>query len=267
MSGSSPEQPAQETSVRPSAQILVEGSSVPLDIYSDAGFRALTRLWVMAGWQRKLSYEPTWLGVPIIQLAEDILMMQELLYKVRPGVVVETGVAHGGSAIFYASILELLGHGRVVAVDVEIRKYNRLAILSHPQSDRIKLIEGDSTARETFQLVQASIPAGERVVVTLDSNHARDHVLRELELYSCLVSPGSYIVVFDTVMDLLAEAPSGRPDWRESGAGAAVRSFLQVHPEFQVDPYYGRLGATYCEGGFLRRLDTAVDSGGGKQIG
>lgn len=261
MSRSSPTPDAQGTSAPASLTITLEGQSTPLDIYSDAGFRTLTQLWVKAGWQRKLSYEPTWLGTPIIQLPEDILMMQELLYKVRPGVVVETGVAHGGSAIFYASILELLGHGRVVAVEVEIRKYNRLAILSHPQSDRIALIEGDSTAAETFQIVSACIRAGERVVVALDSNHEREHVLRELEMYSSLVSPGGYIVVFDTVMDLVADTASGRSDWGETGAGAAVRCFLGSHPEFQVDPYYNRLGATYCERGFLRRVDTGEPSG------
>ena len=180
MSGSDQDLDPLKASSNLSLEITIQGQSEPIDVYSESGFRALTQLWVKAGWQRKLSYEPTWLGMPIIQLSEDILMMQELLYKVRPGVVVETGIAHGGSAVFYASILELLGRGRVIAVDVEIRKYNRLAILSHPQSNRIKLIEGDSTALTTFELVKAAIPPGDRVLVTLDSNHARDHVLREL---------------------------------------------------------------------------------------
>jgi cephalosporin hydroxylase len=243
------------TSPRNSDRLLVAlpGDADPVDVYSDEGFRELTRLWVKAGWQRKLSYEVTWLGVPIIQLPEDIMMMQELLYKIRPSVVVETGVAHGGSAVLYASILELLGRGRVIGVDVEIRKYNRLAIQAHPMSRRITLVEGSSIDPVTFERVQEAVAGEEPVVVALDSNHTRDHVLRELELYSRLVSPGSYIVVFDTVMDLVADTPNGKLDWPETGAAAGLRAFLQAHPEFQPDPYYNRLGATYCADGFLRR--------------
>jgi cephalosporin hydroxylase len=234
--------------------VALPGSPKPVDVYSAEGFRELTRLWIKAGWQRKLSYELTWLGVPIIQLAEDILMMQELLYKIRPAVVVETGVAHGGSAILYASILELLGRGRVVGVDVEIRKYNRLAIQAHPMSSRITLVDGSSTDESTFVRVQEIVAGEEPVLVALDSNHSRDHVLRELELYSRLVSPGSYAIVFDTVMDLVADTPNGKSDWNLTGAGAGLRAFLETHPEFEIDRYYNRLGATYCENGFLRRI-------------
>ncbi len=246
---------ARLTSERNPDQLFVAlpGKSEPLDVYGDEGFRELTQLWVKAGWQRKLSYEATWLGVPIIQLAEDILMMQELLYKVRPSVVVETGIAHGGSGILYASILELLGRGRVIGVDVEIRKYNRLAIQAHPMSRRMTLVEGSSIDPTTFAHVQELVAGDDPVIVTLDSNHTRDHVLRELEMYSRLVSPGSYLVVFDTVMDLVADTPNGRSDWTETGAAAGVRAFLHTHQDFQPDPYYNRLGATYCQNGFLRR--------------
>src|SRR5947209_1616398 len=151
--------------------VVLPGRKDPVDVYSDAGFKLLTELWVKAGWQRKLSYEVTWLGVPIIQTPEDILMMQELLYKVRPAVVIETGVAHGGSAVLYASILKLLGRGRVVALDIDIRKYNRLAIQSHPMSDRIILLEGDSTAASTVSRVRELVRGEEPVLVALDSNH------------------------------------------------------------------------------------------------
>ena len=237
--------------------VSLPGYQDPIDVYSDEGFRLLSRLWTKAGWQRKLSYELTWLGIPIIQIPEDIVMMQELLYKVRPRVVVETGVAHGGSAIFYASMLKLIGGGRVVAVDIEIRKYNRLAIQSHPMSDRVTLIEGSSVEPTIVRQVEDAIAGDEPVLVALDSNHTRDHVRCELELYSRFVAPGSYVVVFDTVMDLVASAPSGQSDWRETGAGAAVRDFLRDHPEFEVDSYYTRLGATYMEGGVLRRKQDA----------
>lgn len=234
--------------------VALPGMTNPVDVYTADGFRELTRLWVKAGWQRKLSYELTWLGVPIIQLPEDILMMQELLYKIRPAVVIETGVAHGGSAILYASILQLLGRGRVIGVDVEIRKYNRLAIQAHPMSSRITLVEGSSTDESAFTRVQELIAGEEPVLVALDSNHSREHVLQELEMYAKLVSPGSYVVVFDTVMDLVADTPNGNPDWNLTGAGAGLRAFLETHPEFQIDRYYNRLGATYCENGFLRRV-------------
>jgi cephalosporin hydroxylase len=239
--------------------ISLPGAAQPVDVYGDEGFRALTDLWVKAGWQRRLSYETTWLGVPIIQLPEDILMMQELIYKVRPAVVVETGVAHGGGAILYSSILRLLGRGEVIGIDVEIRKYNRLAIQSHPMSDRITLIEGSSVDPAVVARVAEQIDGRDPVLVALDSNHTREHVLTELELYGRLVSPGSYLVVFDTVMDLVADTPAGKPEWREEGAGAAVRQFLLAHAEFEVDPYYNRFGATHCQGGFLRRKPTAPE--------
>lgn len=224
-----------------------------VDAYTEEGFEILSNLWTRSGWQRKLSYEVTWLGLPIIQLPEDILMMQELVWKVRPDVVVETGVAHGGALVLYASILELLGKGRVIGVDIEIRKYNRLAIQSHPMSNRITLIEGSSTDDAVVNQVRSLVGSNDSVMVTLDSNHTRDHVRAELEMYSPLVTPGSYLVVFDEVMPLVADAPNASPTWAEDNPLAAVSDFLKTHPEFEVDREYERLGASYCPGGFLRR--------------
>lgn len=246
----------------PPLWVRLPGRDDPVDVYSDEGFKLLSQLWVKAGFQRKLAYEATWLGVPIIQIAEDLVMMQELLCKVRPRVVVETGVAHGGTAIFYASILKLLGGGRVVAVEIELRKYNRLAILSHPMSDRITLIDGNSVDAAVVERVRDEIAGEEPVLVALDSNHAREHVRRELELYSPFVAPGGYIIAFDTVMDRVADTPIAQPDWAETGVGAGVRDFLREHPEFEPDPYYTRLGATYMEGGVLRRKQYAEARGG-----
>lgn len=224
-----------------------------LDVYTPEGFLALAELWTRAGWQQKFSYEVTWLGIPIIQLPEDILMIQELIWKVRPDVVVESGVAHGGALILYASLLELLGRGRVIGVDIEIRKYNRLAIESHPMSKRITLIEGSSTDESTVAQVRTAIRPDDRVLVLLDSNHSRDHVRSELELYGPLVSPGSYIVVFDTVMTMVHDAPNGQPSWVTDNPQAAIEDFLQAHPEFTRDATYERLHVTYCRGGYLRR--------------
>jgi len=224
-----------------------------IDIYSPEGFIVLANLWTRSNWQRKLSYEVTWLGIPIIQLPEDILMVQELIWKHRPYVIVESGVAHGGALILYASLLDLLGRGRVIGIDIEIRKYNRLAIESHPASRRIALIEGSSTDASTLEAVRARIQPGESVMVMLDSNHTRDHVRAELELYAPLVGPGGYIVVFDEVMPMVADAPNGKPSWDVDNPLEAVRDFLAAHPDFEVDRSYERLATTYCRSGFLRR--------------
>jgi len=193
------------------------------------------------------------MGIPIIQLPEDLLMAQEVIYKVRPEVIIETGTAHGGTAVFYASMLELLDDGRVISIDNEIRKYNRLAIQAHPMSKRITLIEGDSAANETVDKVRRLLRANEKVLVTLDSNHTYAHVSKELEKYSPMVSPESYLIVFDGVMKFVADAPHGKSKWKRDNPGRAVEEFLSNHPEFEPDYYYNRMAVTYCPGGFLRR--------------
>jgi cephalosporin hydroxylase len=245
---SSPQQPGRMIT------ITEAGGPREVDIYTPEGFELVANLFTRAGWQRKLSYEVTWLGIPIIQLPEDILMVQELVWKVRPDMIVESGVAHGGALILYASILELLGHGRVIGVDVEIRKYNRLAIESHPMSRRISLVEGSSTDPATVERVRDLVGPSRRTMVMLDSNHTRAHVRAELEAYAPMVTPGSYLVVFDEVMPLVADAPNGQPGWTTDNPLEAVRDFLATHAEFEVDRSYERLSATYCRGGFLRRL-------------
>jgi cephalosporin hydroxylase len=225
-----------------------------IDIYTAEGFAVVADLFTRSGWQRKLSYEVTWLGIPIIQLPEDILMVQELVWKLRPDVIIESGVAHGGALVLYASILELLGRGRVIGVDIEIRKYNRLAIESHPMARRITLVEGSSTDPATVADIRDLVQPGQRTMVMLDSNHSRAHVARELELYGPMVTPGSYLVVFDEVMPMVADAPNGQPSWTDDNPLEAVTGFLAAHPEFEVDRSYERLATTYCRSGFLRRV-------------
>jgi cephalosporin hydroxylase len=241
--------------LKPSITVSDDDGDHVVDIYTPDGFRVLADLFTRAGWQNKLSYEVTWLGIPIIQLPEDIVIVQELIWRIRPEVIVECGVAHGGALVLYASVLELLGRGRVVGVDVEIRKYNRLAIESHPLAKRITLIEGSSIEAGTAAAVRASVEPGQRTMVMLDSNHTREHVRAELELYAPLVSPGSYLVVFDEVMPMVADAPNGKATWVDDNPLEAVRDFLSSHAEFVADPAPERLGVTYCRGGFLRRLD------------
>jgi cephalosporin hydroxylase len=228
-----------------------------LDIYTDEGFGVLSHLWTRSGWQRKFTYEVVWMGIPIIQLPEDILMMQELIWRVRPDVIVESGVAHGGALVMYASLLDAIGKGHVIGVDIEIRKYNRLAIEAHPMSRRITLIEGDSVADETLERVREAIPPGGSVMVALDSNHTSGHVAAELRQYAPLVTPGSYCVVFDSVMTMVSDAPGAGEGWDHDNPLEAVSAFLAEHGEFEVDPSFNRLGVTYCQSGFLRRLDDA----------
>ena len=229
------------------------GKETEIDIYSEEGFNALAELWMRSAWQRRISYGLTWMGIPIIQLPEDILMMHELICKVKPDVVVETGTAHGGTAIFYASMLELLGKGRVISVDIEIRRNNRLAIEAHSMSKRITLLEGSSIDEPVVARVREMMRSSDSVLVALDSNHSLAHVKLELEKYAPLVTPGSYIVVFDGVMRILADAPNGKSEWASNNPGLAAEDFLARHPEFEIDPCYNRLTVTYCPGGFLKR--------------
>jgi cephalosporin hydroxylase len=249
-----PEPDLFEEKLEPTIEVSSSDGPKKLDIYTREGFDTLSRLYTKSGWQQKISYEVTWLGIPIIQTPEDILMMQELLWKVRPDVVIECGVAHGGALMLYASMLDLLGKGHVLGIDVEIRKYNRLALQSHPLSRRYTLIEASSIEPETVEHVKQLIRPDDRVLVALDSNHTKAHVAKELELYAPLVSVNSYIVVFDGVMQVLTDAPNGSPNWDQDNPWHAVREFLNSNSEFEIDPYYNRLKVTYCPGGFVKRV-------------
>jgi cephalosporin hydroxylase len=220
-----------------SLRVSDAGGDVNLPLYSPEAFAALSRIWVKVGWSLKYTYSFTWMGRPIIQLPEDMVRIQEALFAVKPDVVIETGVAHGGSLIFYASLFQAMGHGRVIGVDVEIRPHNRKAIEEHPLSSLVTLIEGDSVAAETLGRVRSLLRSGERVMVLLDSNHTKAHVLAELEAYSPLVTSGSYIVATDGLMEFLDDVPRGKPSWRTDNPKAAAEEFARRHPEFQLaDP-------------------------------
>lgn len=209
---------------------------VRLDLFSREAADRLARLWVQVGWVRKISYGFSWLGRPIIQLPDDMLRVQEAIFQVRPDVVVETGIAHGGSLVYYASLLQLIGKGRVIGVDIEIRPPSRAAIETHPMFERITMIEGSSVDLDVVAGVKSLIAPGERVFVILDSNHSRDHVLAELEAYCDLVTPGSYILSQDGVMEEVAGLPRAGPDWDRNNPAAANRAFLENHPEFELAP-------------------------------
>ena len=231
-----------------------DGTTETVELYGHAAFQHLSSLWLKTGWALKYSYNFSWLGRPIIQLPEDLLMVQEVIWRVQPEVIVETGVAHGGSSVFYASMLELLGRGRVLSIDVEIRPHNRSALDEHPLRKRITLIEGSSTASETVDQVRSLIKPDEKVMVMLDSDHRKDHVLKELELYAPLVSPGSYMVVADGVMTELSDVLGAKPSFASDNPKVAVHEFLRQHAEFEIDSEPTRLGNTYWSDGYLRRI-------------
>jgi len=211
------------------------GDTRRLPLYSDASFEVISQIWKTVGWNQRYSYTFTWLGRPIIQLPEDALRVQEVIWSLRPDVIVETGIAHGGSLVYYASLLEMICKGRVVGVDVEIRPHNRQAIEAHPLKRRIDLVEGDSAAPEIVAKVRQLL-AGEKVLVILDSNHTKQHVARELEAYKSIVSVGSYIVVQDGVMIELDDVPNGKPGWAEDNPQRAVEAFLAGNKDFVLEP-------------------------------
>jgi cephalosporin hydroxylase len=232
-----------------------------LALDSPEAFALLAEQWLTVGWGQRYSYGFTWLGRPLIQLPEDVLRIQEVVYRVQPDVIVETGVAHGGSLVLYASLCNALARGRVVGVDIEIREHNRAAIQSHPLGRLITLIEGSSTDAQTLADVRSQIGAGERVLVVLDSDHSRAHVLAELEAYSPLVSEGSYIVATDGIMADVAGLPGGQPEWTFDNPREAARLFAEHNGDFVLEepaPLFNEgsitTPVTYWPSGYLRRI-------------
>jgi cephalosporin hydroxylase len=221
----------------------------------DAPLREASVRWMLDTAKHKYTYNFTWMGRPIIQFPQDILAMQEIIWRVKPDLIVETGIAHGGSIIFYASMLELLGGlGKVIGIDIEIRPHNRAAIESHPMARRISLVEGSSTDESTVRRVRELAKGYERVMVVLDSNHTHDHVRRELELYSPLVRRGSYLVVFDTAVEMVpAELFPDRPWGPGNNPMTAVREFLAANDRFVVDEDFdNKLLISVAPSGYLR---------------
>jgi cephalosporin hydroxylase len=228
----------------------------------DQGLKQRSLDWMLeAGGKYRYSYNFSWLGRPIIQYPQDIVAMQELVWAVQPELIIETGIAHGGSLILFASLLELNaacggpGDARVLGIDIDIRQHNREAIEAHPMSRRIDMIQGSSIAPDVLEQVR-QLAKGKRVLVSLDSNHTHDHVLAELQAYAPLVSPGSYCVVFDTVVeDTPDDLQAGRPWGKGNSPKSAVREYLTSHPEFQVDVRMdNKLLISVAPEGYLKRI-------------
>lgn len=214
-----------------------------------------TRRWIEATYDYEYSYHFEWMGVPIIQYPQDMVAMQEIIMRVRPRVIVETGIARGGSLIFYASLLKLLGGGKVVGIDIDLRDHNRKVLTSHELAGMLTLVDGSSTEESTVDEVRKAIGDDSPVLVILDSHHTHDHVLAEARAYGQLVSPGSYMVVFDTIVDELPPEASDHRDWEPGDSpGSAVTAYLEENPEFEVDAeIHDKLLITAARGGYLRR--------------
>src|SRR3990170_8310767 len=205
----------------------------------------LARQWTKAMWSSELWKQVSWLGVPVLQWPTDLVLMQELIAKLRPTCIVETGTYLGGTAIFYASILHLLGiDGRVLSVDIEVHPEARQNVEASAFRDRIHLIEGDSKAESVHQQIQRLLHGEQSVLVCLDSDHGSAHALAELRLFSRYVPVGGYVVVFDTICEDLADAPNADPAWSQDNPMAALRQFLAENPDFSSDPQWGKFLVT-----------------------
>jgi cephalosporin hydroxylase len=196
----------------------------------------------------------SWLGRPIIQTPQDMFALQEIIWSQKPDFVIETGIAHGGSIIFYASMLELVGKGKVIGIDIDIRKYNREAIEKHPLFKRVEMIEGSSIDPGIVEEVRQRIKGSRNVIVCLDSNHTHDHVLKELELYTPFIGKGGYCVVFDTgVEDLPREMIVNRPWGPGNSPKTAVWEFLKRNNRFEINKsIQSMLLITSAPDGYLR---------------
>lgn len=240
----------------------------------DQDFHQLSHAWLKTSMQKKYVYNFEWLGRPIIQYPQDIMAVQELIWSVRPDLIIETGIAHGGSLMLSASLLALLdlsdaietgtvidpkmSKRKVIGIDIDIRSHNRSAIEAHPFASRIEMIEGSSISEDIIDSVYTAAKGFQNVLVLLDSMHTHDHVLAELEAYAPLVTLGSYCVVFDTfVEDMPRNFFSDRPWNVGNNPKTAVHAWLPAHPEFEIDTLLeAKLQITVAPNGFLRRIAT-----------
>lgn len=228
----------------------------------DKSLQKLSQSWLQESMHKKYVYNFAWLGRPIIQYPQDIMAMQEIIWSVQPDLIIETGIAHGGSLIFSASMLELNAacggpaNARVLGIDIDIREHNRKAIESHPMSRRIEMIQGSSIAPDIVSQVRDYAANYKRILVCLDSNHTHEHVIGELNAYADLTSIGSYCVIFDTFVE---DMPKGffpeRPWDPGNNPKTAVHEFLKSHKEFEIDQgIHNKLQITVAPDGYLRRI-------------
>ena len=223
---------------------------------NDEELKSLSKMWVEKSMNKQYVYNFSWMGRPIIQYPEDIIGLQEIIWKVKPDLIIETGIAHGGSIIFSASMLKLLGGKRkVIGIDIDIRDHNRKEIESHPMCDIISLIEGSSIDNSTLKKVKDLAKEYKKVMVILDSMHTHDHVLKELEMYSPLVTQDSYLVVLDTFVEDMPEKFFNNRPWDVgNNPKTAVHEFIKSNPEFKIDKnIFNKLLISVAPDGFLKK--------------
>ena len=222
----------------------------------DAALRDVARDFIIRSDKYGYGYQWSWLGLPVIQLPQDIVLAQEIIWECKPDVIIETGIAWGGSVVLYASILQLIGKGKVIGVDLNLMDHVTAQIMAYPFSNRIHLYKGSSTDSDIVAQVKSHIEPGQSVMVLLDSNHTHDHVLQELKLYAPLITKGQFLVVSDTVVDdIPPQDHRPRPWGPGNNPKTALQAFLDQHKDFEVDPYInGKPLLTYCPGAYCRRV-------------
>jgi cephalosporin hydroxylase len=237
-----------------------DGISRTIPLYSPEAYEAISREWMRVGWSLGSYYTFSWAGQPVLQLPEDMVRLQEVVYDLQPEVIIETGVCFGGSLLFHATLCEAIGKGRIIGVDIRIPEETRSAVEANRLAHRITMIEGDSAAPETIAKVRELAGGQGPILVILDSDHSRVHVLRELEAYAPLVTPGSCIIAEDGIMHDLADVPGGYPEWTDDNPTSAAHIFIDSHPEFEMrEPKWKfnrgelRKNVTYWPDGWLWR--------------
>lgn len=225
-----------------------------MEMTENIKLKETTKQWFLESSKYKYSYNFTWLGRPIIQFPQDIIAMQEIIWEVKPDLIIETGIAHGGSLIFYASMLELIGNGEVLGIDIDIREHNRIEIENHAMYKRIAMIEGSSTDINIVYKVKEFAKNKKKIILILDSNHTYEHVKQELDFYSPLVNKDSYLVVFDTIIE---DMPRGffkdRPWEVGNNPKTAVIEFLKENDRFIIDKSIeDKLLITVAPSGYLK---------------
>lgn len=242
-------------------KVATDGKEQEFGIGSPEGFEILSDLWIRSGWDAKYVYSFAWMGRPIIQLPEDMVRTQEVIFQVQPDAIIETGIAHGGSLIFYAGLCKMMEKGKVIGIDIEIRPHNKKAIEEHFLYPYITMLEGSSIDQDIVSKVKEQINPTDKVIVLLDSNHTYDHVLAELRAYSEMVSVGSYIIATDGIMEKVVGAPRTNPDWDTNNPKKAAEKFVEENPNFIIEepafPFNEGViteRVTYWPSAFIKRI-------------
>lgn len=228
-----------------------------LGLSKDQDVQALSRIWIREITRHKYAYNFSWMGRPIIQFPQDMVAMQEIIWNCKPDLIIETGIAHGGSLVYYASLLEMMQlDGYVLGIDIDIRDHNYAAIDNHPMRKRIEMIQGSSVSPSTVDQVSKHVEGKKNVMVILDSNHTHEHVLGELRYYAPFVSPNNYLVVFDTLLeDMPDDLVRDRPWSKGNNPKTAVHEWLKSHPEFEIDKDIdSKLLISVAPDGYLKRV-------------